>query len=73
MAITLSFNPDNLPQALYEYEACGRVCFSPKHPRDLWRILLQVDTGFKTIRYAAEELNWTMDDVQEVLWGEIRL
>jgi hypothetical protein len=59
---------------IYEYEALdGRVCDSKLHPRDVWTILLRVDRGEMTVRAAAELLGWTMDDVQEVLWGEVRL
>jgi len=36
-------------------------------------ILAQAEAGLITIRLAAEWLGWAMDDVQESIWGEIRL
>lgn len=42
-------------------------------PVDVWRILIAVDDGLMTVREAAEQLRWNLDDLQEILWGEVRL
>ena len=36
-------------------------------------ILKQTADGFRTVRSAAQLLDCTLDDVQEAIWGEIRL
>jgi hypothetical protein len=40
---------------------------------DWAKILMQVEQGLKTVRQASVELDWDMEKVQEVLWGEVRL
>jgi hypothetical protein len=36
-------------------------------------ILAMVIDGHMSVRRAARELDWTMDDVQIAIWGEVRL
>ena len=43
-------------------------------PKDEVEAILQkVGDGLMTVRLAAELLGWTMDEVQEAIWGEILL
>lgn len=38
----------------------------------LQRLLDEVFEGMRSVRRAAVDLGWTTDDVQLVIWGEIR-
>lgn len=37
------------------------------------KLIKQVRQGFTSVRYAARELNWTVDDVCEAAFGEVVL
>ena len=76
MGKLVPFNPDDLPNELYEFRSPlgpNPVAVNSKTPLEVWRILIQVEDGMMSVRKAADILNWTMDDVQMVMWGEIRI
>ena len=70
-----SFNPDDLPSTLYEYRSPRGefVALNKRTPDSVYKILTDADNGLMSVRMAADKLDWTLDDVQMVMWGEVRI